>query len=160
MHQSQPSTLSRRTTSTSDPQHLLLIPNAPWDTNNVDFIVELPESEGKDAIMVVVDSVTKQGHFIDTVTMLSTAGTARLYVQHIWKHHGLPKKAVSNRGLQFVVEFMKELYQLLPTTLKVTDKRKGLIKNWSSTSDSSLIKDRIIELDFFHLQSSSTMYTL
>ena len=39
--------------------HLLPVPDAPWDTISVDFIVELPESEGKDAIMVVVDSVTK-----------------------------------------------------------------------------------------------------
>ena len=34
-------------------------------------------------VMVVVDSVTKCGHFVDTVTTLSAAGTARLYIQHI-----------------------------------------------------------------------------
>ena len=70
----------------------LPVPDAPWDMISVDFIVELPESEGKDAIMVVVDSITKHGHFVDTITTLPAAGTARLYVQHIWKHHGLPKK--------------------------------------------------------------------
>ena len=75
----------------------LPIPDAPWDPISVDFIVKLPESEGKDAIMVVVDSITKS-HFVDTVTTLSTTGTARLYVQHIWKHHGLLKRAISNRG--------------------------------------------------------------
>ena len=52
--------------------HLLPIPNALWDTISVDFIVKLLESEGKDTVMVVVDSVTKRGHFVDTVTMLST----------------------------------------------------------------------------------------
>ena len=50
--------------------------DAQWDTISVDF-------------MVVVDSVTKHGHFVDMVTTLSAAGTARLYVQHIWKHHGV-----------------------------------------------------------------------
>ena len=98
----------------------LSIPNAPWDTISVDFIVELPESGRKDVVMVVVDSVTKYSHFVDMVTMLSAAGTARLYIQHIWNHHGLPKKAVSNRGLQFVVEFMKELYWLLGIKLAAT----------------------------------------
>jgi hypothetical protein len=39
--------------------HPLPIPDALWDTISVDFIVKLLESEGKDAIMVVVDSVTK-----------------------------------------------------------------------------------------------------
>ena len=100
--------------------HLLPIPNAPWDTISVDFIVKLPESEGKDAVMVVVNSITKHSHFVDTVTMLSTTGTAKLYIQHIWKHHGLPKKAVSDRGLQFVAEFMKELYWLLGIKLAAT----------------------------------------
>ena len=54
------------------------------------------------------------------VTTLSAAGTARLYVQHIWRHYGLPKKAVSDRGPQFVAEFMKELYQLLAIKLAAT----------------------------------------
>ena len=90
--------------------HPLPILNGPWDTISVDFITELPESNGKDAIMVVVDSMTKRSHFISTVTTLTAARTAQLYLQHIWKHHGLPKRVVSDRGPQFVVEFMKELY--------------------------------------------------
>jgi hypothetical protein len=81
------------------------------------LIVELPESEGKDTIIVVVHSITKQAHFIDTITTLSAAGTAKLYVQHIWKHHGLPGKALSDRGPQFITEFMKELYRLLEIKL-------------------------------------------
>ena len=86
----------------------------------MDFIVEIPESNGKDAIMVVVDSITKQSHFISTVTTLSAAGTAQLYLRHIWKHHGLLKKVVSDRGPQFVAEFMKELYRLLGIKLSAT----------------------------------------
>ena len=64
----------------------------------MDFIVELLESKGKDTIMVVVDSITKRSHFISMVTTLSATGTAQPYLQHIWKHHGLPKKVVSVRG--------------------------------------------------------------
>ena len=54
------------------------------------------------------------------VTTLSAARTAQLYLRHIWKHHGLPKKVVSDRGLQFVAEFMKELYRLLGIKLSAT----------------------------------------
>jgi hypothetical protein len=60
--------------------HPLPVPSEPWDTISVDFIVELPESSGHDAIMVVVDSVIKKAHFIPTVTTITAAGTARLYI--------------------------------------------------------------------------------
>ena len=113
MHQSQQTVLNWRTASAPPPQR-------PLGHHSVDFIVELLESEGKDAVMVVVNSVTKHGHFVDTITTLSAAGMAKLHIQHIWKHHGLPKKAVSNRGLLFVAEFMKELYQLLGIKLTAT----------------------------------------
>jgi hypothetical protein len=100
--------------------HPLPIPNAPWDTISVDFIVELPESSGHDAVMVVVDSVTKRAHFVSTLTTITAAGTARLFVQHVWRHHGLPRKVVSDRGPQFVAEFTRELYRLLGVKLAAT----------------------------------------
>ena len=61
----------------------LPILDAPLDIASINFIVELPESNGKDAIMVVVDSVTKQSHFISTVTTLLAARPAQLYLHHI-----------------------------------------------------------------------------
>ena len=92
--------------------HPLPILDAPWDTASDDFIMELPESNGNDTIMVVVNSMTKQSHFVSTVTTLSATGTAQLYLQHIWKHHSLPKRVVLDRGPQFVAEFTRELYLL------------------------------------------------
>jgi hypothetical protein len=68
-------------------------------------------------MMVVVDSVSKQSHFIPTHTMVTALGSAQLYLQNIWKLHGLPQSALSNRGPQFVTEFMCELYRLLGITI-------------------------------------------
>jgi len=100
--------------------HPLPIPSAPWDTISVDFIVELPQSAGHNSIMVVINSVTKRAHFISTVTTISATGAAPLFLNHVWKHHGLPWKVVSNRGPQFVAEFTRELYQLLGIKLAAT----------------------------------------
>jgi len=91
----------------------LAIPEERWDTINVDFILELPESGGYDAVMVAVDTVGKQSHFTETVTTVTAAGTANLYMRNVWKLHGLPRKVVSNHRPQFVAAFMKELYRLL-----------------------------------------------
>ena len=41
-------------------------------------------------------------------------------MSNISKHHGLPKKAVSDRDPQFGAEFIKELYQLLGIKLAAT----------------------------------------
>jgi len=100
--------------------HPLPIPSAPWETISVDFIVELPQSAGHDSIMVVINSVTKHAHFVSTVTTISAAGTAHLFLNHVWKHHSLPRKVVSDRGPQCVAEFTRELYRLLGIKLAAT----------------------------------------
>jgi len=46
----------------------------------VDFILELPEVHDYDAVMVTVDSVGKQGHFIPTNTTITTYRATTLYV--------------------------------------------------------------------------------
>ena len=98
----------------------LPIPDTPWDTISIDFIVELLDSEGHDTVMVVVDSVTKQAHFMPTFTTITTARTAWLFIQQVWKHHGLRQKVVSNHGPQFVAEFTRELYRMLRIKLAAT----------------------------------------
>ncbi len=42
----------------------LPIPEGPWESVSMDFIVSLPPSRGFDAIMVVVDRFNKMAHFI------------------------------------------------------------------------------------------------
>jgi len=84
---------------------------------SVDFVVELPESSGHDAVMTVVDSVSKRVHFVPTHTTVTAEGAARLFLHHVWKLHGLLKRVVSDRGPQFVASFTKELYRLLGVQL-------------------------------------------
>jgi len=79
----------------------------------VDFVVELPLSSGHNAVITVVDSVSKQAHFILTHMIVTTEGAARLFLHQVWKLHGLPTCVVSNRGPQFVARFTRELYHLL-----------------------------------------------
>jgi len=91
----------------------LQIPDSRWDTLSVDFIVELPLSSGHDAVMTVVDSVSKRAHFIPMHMTVTAEGAARLFLHRVWKLHSLPKCVVSDQGPQFIARFTRELYQLL-----------------------------------------------
>jgi len=76
-------------------------------------VVELPEFSRHDAVMTVVDAVSKRVHFIPMHTTVTAEGAARLFLHYVWKLHGLPKRVVSDCGPQFVALFTKELYKLL-----------------------------------------------
>jgi len=93
--------------------HPLRIPDSQWNMLSVDFVVELPLSSRHDAVMTVVDSVSKRAHFIPTHMTVTVEGAAQLFLYQVWKLHGLPKHIVSDRGPQFVARFTKELYRLL-----------------------------------------------
>jgi hypothetical protein len=91
----------------------LPIPAGPWQSVSMDFIVELPPSEGYDAIFVCVDRLTKMAHFIPTTSDVTAEQAAQLYCRHVWKHHGLPVDTVSDRGPQFVSHFTRHLLKRL-----------------------------------------------
>ena len=74
----------------------LSIPEFHWDTISIDFIVELLESHGYNAVMNVVDSMSKMSHFIPTHTMITALGAAHLFLAHVWKLHRLPRQVVSD----------------------------------------------------------------
>src|SRR5277367_4714685 len=73
--------------------HPTEIPEGRWDKVSVDFIVELPEAHGYDAVMNVVDFASKHVHFILTHTTLTAEGTARIFHREVWKLSGQRRRA-------------------------------------------------------------------
>src|SRR5260221_13529140 len=78
---------------------------------------ELPDSKGYNAVLMVVDRLSKWIHAIPTVTSLDSAGVTQLFLEHIWCHHGLPEEVISDRGSTFVSNFSCELAALLGVKL-------------------------------------------
>ena len=66
------------------------IPVNPFDHISLDFISGLPLSRDKDAILVVVDKLTKYAHFIATSTEVTAEESAILLLKRIIKFFGLP----------------------------------------------------------------------
>ena len=99
----------------------LPIPDQPWDSVSMDFIQELPKTlSGFDTVLVVVCRLTKMVHIIPTTAKCGALGLAKLYRDHIWKIHGVPKDIVSDRGKEFHNRFMSELYRLIGTQQKLS----------------------------------------
>jgi hypothetical protein len=68
----------------------------PWEQIMANFIVELPKSQGYDAILVATDCHTKCAHFVPSVSAVSTEGMACLFQDHVWKHHGWAQKIITD----------------------------------------------------------------
>ena len=65
-------------------------PEGPWLWTQSDFIVELPPSNGFDAIYVIADRMTKMAHFIPCKSNCTSAQLVELHIKHVWPLHGLP----------------------------------------------------------------------
>ena len=86
----------------------------------MDFIEQLPTSEGHTAILVIVNHLTKQSLFIPTHDSINSLELAQLFLTHIFLKHGMPSHVTSNRGSEFVSHFFQSLSKLLWMELHFT----------------------------------------
>jgi len=98
----------------------LKIPQGPWQEISINIIGSLPKSNGKDAIVVIVDRFTKIIRLKVTITNISSEEIAKIYWDEIWKLYGVPKKILSDRGPQFASRFMEEFTKALGTTKQLS----------------------------------------
>ncbi|KAH1034725.1 hypothetical protein GYH30_054917 [Glycine max] len=98
----------------------LPIPNAIWEDLSLDFITGLPKSKGYEAVLVVVDRLSKYSHFILLKHPYTAKSIAELFVKEIVRLHGIPTSIISDRDPLFVSHFWMELFKLQGTKLKMS----------------------------------------
>jgi len=79
----------------------------------MDFIVGLPLSHGFDAVLVIVDCLTKMARFIPTHTTIDTSDLAYTFLRKIFSQHGLPGDIISDRDRLFISRFWQSLCDML-----------------------------------------------
>ena len=67
----------------------------------MDLIKGLPKFESFDTIRVVVDQVTKFGHFVVFAHLFTTTEVAKKLMDHVFNLHGLPQAIISDRDKIF-----------------------------------------------------------
>lgn len=86
----------------------------------MNFIEGLPKSQGKEVIMVVVDRLTKDAHFIALHHPYSAPTVAEAFLSHFFKLHELPTVIVSDRVAIFLSSFWQSLFKLQGVTLHLS----------------------------------------
>jgi len=93
----------------------LKVPERPWRSLAMDFIVKLPQSKEPatnelfDGIMVVVDRFTKFGKFIPYRETFKVEDIAQVFIKWVVALHGMPQELVTDRGSVFTSNFWMAL---------------------------------------------------
>ena len=90
----------------------LPVPERAWKDISMDFIVDLPASEGCKNIMVVTDRLSK-GVVVIPLPNIQVETVAQAFIDRVVAYHWLPDSIVSDRGTQFTSDFWKELCRIL-----------------------------------------------
>ncbi|KAF8750725.1 hypothetical protein RHS01_09093 [Rhizoctonia solani] len=97
----------------SIPPQPLELPSRPWQHVSYNMIVDLPKDGNNNSILVIVDSFTKYGIFVKCSKKLKALELAELFLEHVWKRHGMPEKTILDRGRVFNNKFLRALYKRL-----------------------------------------------
>ena len=84
----------------------------------MDFITGLAKKfKQHDSIMVMVDKLSKESHFIPVKDTYQAINIADIFMKEIFRLHGVPKVLISDRDAKFIGNFWKDLFKGLSMQL-------------------------------------------
>ncbi|KAG2897812.1 hypothetical protein PC115_g17052 [Phytophthora cactorum] len=87
----------------------------------MDFVFGLPaDSKRRTGVVVFVDRFSKMVHLAAVPAEVTAVKTARLFVDMVFKYHGMPLDIVSDRDPRFTARFWQEVFTLLGTQLSMS----------------------------------------
>ena len=82
----------------------------PFSQIALDLITSLPQVNGKDAILTIVDhGYSRVAIFIPCTTTITGPGIAQLYLRNVYPWFGLPSRVISDRDPRFTLQFGRAL---------------------------------------------------
>jgi len=79
----------------------------------MDFIKQLPASNGFTTILVIIDHLSKEIVFIPTTDNVTAIDVADAFIMHVFAKHGIPLHVSSDCGLEFTSHFFQSFGTLL-----------------------------------------------
>jgi hypothetical protein len=96
------------------------VPMSKWEVIYMDFVVGLSlTSHRQNAILVIVDKLTKSAHFIPVRDTYDVTDVEHMFVSEVICLHRIPKKIISDRDSRFTSRFWTSLESTLGTQLNL-----------------------------------------
>lgn len=93
--------------------HPLEIPNELFEQVGMDILGPLPKSSsGNEYILVVTEYLSRYAEAFP-LSNTDSKSIAQIFMKNIVLRHGIPQKILTDRGTNFISEFMIEFYELL-----------------------------------------------
>ena len=87
----------------------------------MDFVFGLPrDGHGNTGIVVFDDRLSQMSHLAAVPDSIDGEGTAQLFIDRVFRQHGLPVAIVSDRDPRFTSKFWKSIFQVLGTRLDMS----------------------------------------
>ncbi|KAL1274090.1 hypothetical protein QQF64_026904 [Cirrhinus molitorella] len=113
--------------TSKSPRHLpagllqpLPTPQRPWSHIAIDFITDLPNSQGNTTIFTIVDRFSKACRLLPLPKLPTAFEAAELLCNHVFRFYGLPDDIVSDRGPQFTSRVWTSFFNLLNVNISLT----------------------------------------
>ena len=97
----------------------LPIPSRIWSKISIDFVVDLPESEGCKNLLIITDRLGK-GIILELCNSMDAETVAEIFIRRFYRQHGLPAAIISDRGIQFVSILWKRICKILGIERKLS----------------------------------------
>ncbi len=98
----------------------LPIPQCPWSHLAIDFVTDLPSSQGHTTILTVVDRFSKACRLIPLPKLPTALETAEALCHNVFRFYGLPEDIVSDRGPQFTSRVWSAFCRQLDINVSLT----------------------------------------
>ncbi|KAG4233200.1 hypothetical protein PC116_g18586 [Phytophthora cactorum] len=84
----------------------LSVPTGCWQSISMDFLFGLPKDKaGNTGVVVFVDRLSKMAHLAAVPDTIDGEGRALLFLDRVFRQHGLPEAIVSDRDPRFTAKF-------------------------------------------------------
>lgn len=98
----------------------LPVPRRPCSHLGVDFVTDLPASDGYTCIFIAIDRFSKACRPVHLKGLPTAMETAEVLFNHIFRNFGIPEEIVSDRGPQFTSRVWRAFFSLLGVTVSLS----------------------------------------